>query len=91
MLARCYNPHATGYEHWGGRGIRVANAGEVQPDFLIGSRIWGRDQNVFGSNEKTTMATTHLEIVDGPTPKPNGTTNVGKGKQNNGDMDRALY
>jgi hypothetical protein len=23
MIMRCYNPNATGFEHWGGRGIRV--------------------------------------------------------------------
>lgn len=23
MLERCYSPNATGYQHWGGRGIRV--------------------------------------------------------------------
>lgn len=28
MLARCYNPKATGYQHYGGRGIKVA------PEFL---------------------------------------------------------
>src|SRR5882672_1530479 len=26
MLARCYNPNASGYKHWGGRGIRVSRS-----------------------------------------------------------------
>lgn len=34
MLKRCANPNATGYEHYGGRGIRVCEAWQAFENFL---------------------------------------------------------
>ena len=34
MLSRCYNPNATGFKHWGGRGITVTPAWHQFEAFL---------------------------------------------------------
>lgn len=35
MMARCYNPKATGYKHWGGRGIDVCDEWRTSPISFI--------------------------------------------------------
>ena len=34
MIARCYNPNATGYKYWGGRGIKVCKRWRLFENFL---------------------------------------------------------
>jgi hypothetical protein len=43
MRQRCENPKATGYKHWGGRGITVCERWQVFENFLadMGSRPEG--------------------------------------------------
>ena len=52
MLSRCYNPRATGFHNWGGRGVRVAQCWRGSNGFVRWLRDMGKRPRGYSIHRK---------------------------------------